>query len=156
MPAWLYRQLEKGPKIDRFKVIDRHGRLTTREAAQNETSDIVPMLARLSELDPGVGYAYYCHPEVDHVFKTPNEGGFCGYRNIQMQVSFIRNTKAQGHDKFSEKRSPGILMLQDLIEDAWDNGRCEISRDQIGKLRGTRKWIGTLEVCLAHPVSLAN
>jgi hypothetical protein len=148
MPDWLYRQLEKGPKVERVKKIDRNGRLVTHEFVQNETPDIVPMLARLSELDPGVGYAYFCHPAVDHIFKTPNEGGFCGYRNIQMQVSYLRNAKAPGYEMFPATRTPGILMLQDLIEDAWDNGISEISRDEIGKLRGTRKWIGTLEVCV--------
>jgi hypothetical protein len=148
MPRWLYEQLDKGPKITRVKHISRDGRTSVHEIIENETPGIVPMLARLSELDPSVGYAYYCHPSTTHICKTRKEGGFCGYRNIQMQVSYLRGAKADGHEKFPSTRTPGILDLQDKIEDAWDNGISEVSRSQIGALKGTRKWIGTLEVSL--------
>jgi hypothetical protein len=145
MPRWLYDQLDRGAKIHTEKQIGRDGRIVFHEIIDNETPGIVPMLARLSELDPGVRYAYYCHPSVIHICKTRKEGGFCGYRNIQMQVSYLRGAKAEGYDKFPP-RTPGILELQDFIEDAWDNGISEVSRAQIGILKGTRKWIGTLEV----------
>ncbi|KAF2668984.1 DUF1671-domain-containing protein [Microthyrium microscopicum] len=145
MPKWLYQQLERGPKVHRYNHISRDGRVVKHEVVENETPGIVPMLARLSELDPDVGYAFYCHPATTHVCKESNEGGFCGYRNIQMQVSYLQGAKAVGHEMFPGNQVPGILHLQDVIENAWDNGISPISRQQIGTLKGTRKWIGTLE-----------
>jgi hypothetical protein len=142
---WLYDKLDRGPKHRHVKKIDRRGNTVIHEVIENETPDIVPMLARLSELDPNVGYAYFCHPSVVHVFKTPHEGGFCGYRNIQTQMSWIRNARAQGYDKVGA-RTPGILTMQDWIEDAWDKGISSINRAETGGLRGTRKWIGASEV----------
>ncbi|KAE9978484.1 hypothetical protein BLS_000608 [Venturia inaequalis] len=47
---------------------------------------------------------------------------------------------------FFPGRTPGILDLQDHIEQAWDNGRHPYARQEVGRLKGTRKWIGTLEV----------
>jgi hypothetical protein len=145
MPGWLYNQLKNGPKIRTYTSKGRDGQITTHEVVENETPGIVPMLARLSELDPNVGIAYYGHPSTKHVCKTRNEGGFCGYRNIQMQVSYMQGAKAAGHENFPG-RTPGILTLQNHIEAAWDNGISEISRLEIGQLKGTRKWIGASEV----------
>ena len=82
---------------------------------------------------------------MQHVTKQKRDGPFCGYRNIQMLVSYMQGAKATGHDMFSE-RLPGILDLQDLIEAAWDGGICENSKYETGGIRGTRKWIGTPEV----------
>lgn len=74
------------------------------------------------------------------------EGGFCGYRNIQMMISFIRNTKSDGFEHFMEN-IPSILKLQDAIETAWDSGINDFGRIETGGIRGTRKFIGTSEVC---------
>jgi Peptidase family C78 len=145
MPKWLLDQLVKGPKIKNINTIGRDGRLIQEELIENETSGIVPILARLSELDPRVQYAYYCHPDVIHISKMNREGGFCGFRNLQMQISYIQGAKAQGHEHFGEY-APGILQLQDWIEEAWSNGIHEISKQQFGRLKGTRKWIGSSEV----------
>jgi hypothetical protein len=145
MPKWMYEQLDRGPKIKKSTTIGRDGRLIREEMIENETPGIVPMLARLSELDPLVQYAYYCHPDVIHICKTKKEGGFCGYRNLQMQISYIQGAKAQGHENFGAY-APGILQLQDWIEDAWDHGINTVSRQQFGRLKGTRKWIGSNEV----------
>jgi hypothetical protein len=149
MPRWLYEELLRGPKIKKINTIGRDGRLIREEIVENETSGIVPMLARLSELDPKVRYAYYCHPDVIHISKSRREGGFCGFRNLQMQISYIQGAKAQGHENFGAY-APGILQLQDWIEEAWDKGIHSISRQQFGKLRGTRKWIGSSEVGVLH------
>jgi hypothetical protein len=147
MPKWLHDQLAAGPKITVVNRIGRDGRLIKQEQVQNETPGIIPILAQLSALDRSVKEAYYCHPSTVHVGKTPREGGFCGYRNIQMVLSYIQGAKAQGHEEFPG-RTPGILTLQDLIENAWDKGINSIGRIQTGGIRDTRKYIGTPEVSL--------
>ncbi|KAL5119049.1 hypothetical protein ACEQ8H_002973 [Pleosporales sp. CAS-2024a] len=144
MPRWLHDQLTAGPKISTVNRIGRDGRLIKQEQVQNETPGIIPILAQLSALDRSVREAYYCHPSTLHIGKTPREGGFCGYRNIQMLVSYIQGAKAQGHDEFPG-RTPGILTLQELIEIAWDKGINTIGRIQTGGIRDTRKYIGTPE-----------
>jgi hypothetical protein len=73
------------------------------------------------------------------------EGGFCGYRNIQMMISFIRNANLDGWEHF-EGGIPSILELQDAIERAWDKGINVFGRIETGGIKGTRKFIGTSEV----------
>jgi hypothetical protein len=146
MPDWLYKQLRKGPKITKTKVISRSGGVVTQEKVEGETNGVLPVIRRLIENDAHSYMAYLCHPSVKQIGKDKNEGGFCGYRNIQMQVSYLQGAKAPGSEYFPGQ-TPGILELQEQIETAWDNNIHWYSRSQIGKLRGTRKWIGTLEVC---------
>ncbi|KAI4941764.1 hypothetical protein J4E86_010275 [Alternaria arbusti] len=144
MPKWLHDQLDAGPKITAVNRIGRDGRLIKHDQVQNETPGIIPILAQLSALDRTVKEAYYCHPSTLHVGKTPSEGGFCGYRNIQMLLSYIQGAKAQGYEEFPG-RLPTILKMQDHIEDAWDKGINSIGRVQTGGIRDTRKYIGTPE-----------
>lgn len=145
MPKWLHDQLEAGPTITVVNRIGRDGRLIKQEQVQNETPGVLPILAQLSALDRTVKEAYYCHPSTLHVGKTPKEGSFCGYRNIQMLISYIQGAKAQGHEEFPG-RLPGILTIQELIETAWDRGINHIGRTQTGGIKDTRKYIGTPEV----------
>ena len=86
MPAWLYRQLERGAKVSVVNQISHGGRLARLEVVANETRGILPVLAQLCEQDPMLSKVYLCHSGVQHVFKMAKEGGFCGYRNIQMMV----------------------------------------------------------------------
>jgi hypothetical protein len=151
MPRWLHDQLEAGPKITAVNRIGRDGRLIKHDQVQNETPGIIPILAQLSALDRSVKQAYYCHPSTLHVGKTPHEGGFCGYRNIQMLLSYIQGAKAQGYEEFPG-RLPTVLKMQDHIEDAWDKGINEIGRVQTGGIRDTRKYIGTPEVITYIPM----
>ncbi|KAF2457344.1 peptidase family C78-domain-containing protein [Lineolata rhizophorae] len=146
MPRWLFKQLEEGPRITMEQHISRRdGRLVKYEHVENETPGIVPVMAQLSALDDHVRTAYLCHPAVIHVGKTYKEGGFCGYRNIHMLVSYIMGAKAQGHGRFLGQRLPTILRLQEMIEEAWDRGINETGRMQTGGVYGTRKYIGTAE-----------
>lgn len=147
MPSWLHKQLAEQPKRITRNCIGYDGRIVREERIENVTTGIVPVLAQLSEADDCVCKAYYCHPAVSHVFKTRREGGFCGYRNAQMLISYIQDSKAQGVTHFSS-RMPNVLQLQDMIEDAWDRGFNEVCRDQTGGIKGTRKYIGTPEVTL--------
>lgn len=88
MPAWLHRQLERGAKVSVVNQISQGGRLVPLEMVANETRGILPVLAQLCEQDPTLSKVYLCHPGVQHIFKMAKEGGFCGYRNIQMIVCF--------------------------------------------------------------------
>lgn len=144
MPSWLYKQLSQGPPIQVSNIISRNGSIVKVEKIENETSDLIPALAQLIQQDRGVSKAFLCHPTVKHIFKTPKEGGFCGYRNIQMMVSFMQGTSFPGHDNFPGK-TPSIIRLQDLIEKAWDQGFNPTGRVETGGIRGTRKYIGTPE-----------
>ena len=145
MPKWLYDQMKSEPRIFRYNIIGQDGRLVAIERVENEAAGVVPMLARLSELDPSVEEAWFCHPAVRHISKYRHEGGFCGYRNIQMAISFLQGSKALGHQIFPNK-IPTVIQLQEWIEDAWDRGINDYARTEVGKLKGTRKWIGTSEV----------
>lgn len=144
MPAWLRRQLEQGAKVTVVNRLNADGRIVRLEQIANETRGILPVLYQLCEQDRSLSKVYLCHPDVQHVVKMAKEGGFCGYRNIQMMVSFIQDAKAEGHEHFPG-RIPSILQLQDLIERAWDLGFNSCGRIETGGIRGTRKFIGTPE-----------
>ena len=60
------------------------------EQIANETRGLLPVLSQLCEQDRSLSKVYLCHPDVQHVVKMAKEGGFCGYRNIQMVVRLIR------------------------------------------------------------------
>ncbi|KAL8802124.1 MAG: hypothetical protein Q9200_006693 [Gallowayella weberi] len=163
MPAWLHRQLERGAKVSIVNEISREGHVVQLETVANEIRGVLPVLAQLCEQDNMLAKAYLCHPGVQHVFKMAKEGGFCGYRNIQMMVgtflavlmsrsyvshikiSFIQATQSPGHEYFPA-RVPSVLDLQELIEGAWDRGINTVGRVETGGIRGTRKYIGTPEV----------
>lgn len=145
MPSSLIRLLEDGVKTTVSNKIGHDGKIIKVEVISNETPNLVPVLARLSVLDRKVARAFYCNPFVRHVAKLPQEGGFCGYRNIQMLISYIRDAAAPGHEHFDKKRLPSIIRLQDMIESAWDQGYNSAGRIETGGIRWTRKYIGTPE-----------
>ncbi|KAL3957938.1 hypothetical protein ACCO45_008516 [Purpureocillium lilacinum] len=124
MPQWLTRALKK------------NGYVCAR--------DIVPVLAQLLEHSPATSRAYLCHPCVQHISKLRREGGFCGYRNIQMLISYIVGAEAFGAELFGN-RVPPVFDIQDLIEAAWDMGYNPQGRIETGGIKGTRKFIGTPE-----------
>jgi zinc finger-containing ubiquitin peptidase 1 len=72
-------------------------------------------------------------------------GGFCGYRNIQMLVSYIIGANSYGADHFAGE-IPSVFKIQELIESAWDLGINPQGRIETGGVKGTRKYIGTPEV----------
>ena len=146
MPEWLRKQLEAGAKITLCNQLSLDGRLVQVETVANEFRGIIPVLEQLCEQDHGLSKIYFCHPDVIQVVKMAKEGGFCGYRNIQMLISFIRDAHSKGHERFG-RRLPSIIELQELIECAWDRGFNSVGRIETGGIRGTRKYIGTPEVC---------
>jgi hypothetical protein len=151
MPSNIRKMLEIGPKVTSFNRIQPDGSLLKVDVVANETSQVIPVLSKLCEQDNSVERAFFCHPAVRHVFKLPGEGGFCGYRNIQMLVSYIKDSRTDGHEKFPG-RLPSILTLQDMIEQAWDMDINSAGRIETGGVKGTRKYIGTSEVSLPMPM----
>ncbi|KAK0635188.1 peptidase family C78-domain-containing protein [Bombardia bombarda] len=125
MPEWLVAHLKKG--------------------GQKQSEGVIPVLALLLDQCSSTKYAYLCHPSVIHVSKLKREGGFCGYRNIQVLSSYVTGTKFKGHHHFDKQRIPSIFQIQDFIEAAWDRGINPHARLETGGIKGTRKYIGTPE-----------
>ncbi|KAK3297549.1 peptidase family C78-domain-containing protein [Chaetomium fimeti] len=124
MPDWLVVLLKK------------NGQVTSQ--------GVISVLALLLEQSPSTKYAYLCHPSVQHVSKLKREGGFCGYRNIQMLASCVVDAKFKGHEHFHGS-IPSIFQIQEWIEAAWDQGINPQGRLETGGIMGTRKYIGTPE-----------
>ncbi|OJJ06904.1 hypothetical protein ASPVEDRAFT_46266 [Aspergillus versicolor CBS 583.65] len=144
MPSWLLRMLNKGNPTTQVNRISPDGKLSRHSIIENETPNVVPVLARLCKQDKSVQRVFLCSTHVHHISKTPREGSFCGYRNIQMLVSYMQETRDRGNDYFPGAL-PTILQLQDMIERAWDMGYNSVGRAETGGIKGTRKYIGTSE-----------
>ena len=145
MPSWLYKQLVHGAHVQIVNTIGSDGSLVQIEKVENETPNLIPVIAQLCNQDHSLSKVFLCHPATKHIFKTHKEGGFCGYRNIQMLLSFMQGTSFPGHEHFPG-RTPTIIRLQDMIESAWDRGINSSGRIETGGICGTRKYIGTPEV----------
>lgn len=124
MPDWLVSHLHKNGQV--------------------VGKDVIPVLKQLLEQSPTTSYAYLCHPCARHVSKLRLEGGFCGYRNIQMLSSYIIGAGFEGSHHFGGKL-PSIFQIQEFIEEAWDKGINKQGRVETGGVRGSRKYIGTPE-----------
>ena len=154
MPARLQKQLKRGAATTvSTQIVD--GRLVRVEQVENEVHNIIPELARLCQADSSLSKVFLCHRTAKHIFKTPREGGFCGYRNIQMLISFLQGTEFPG-SQFFPGGTPSIFHLQDLIEGAWDSGFDSQARIQTGGIKGTRKYIGTPEVSFKTTSKIEN
>lgn len=106
---------------------------------------IIPLLEYASQRDQSVKMTYLCHPGVEYITKQKGEGSFCGYRNMQMMISYVVESD-NPHAAAVNNEIPSISRLQDLIEDAWDQGINSDGRVETGGIRGTRKHVGTPEV----------
>ncbi|KAL4806023.1 peptidase family C78-domain-containing protein [Aspergillus unguis] len=144
MPSWLLQMLHKGNATTKINKITPDGKLSKHVVVDNEASDVIPALAQLCKQDKSVQRTFLCSPHVHHIFKMPREGSFCGYRNIQMLVSYMQESRCPGSEHFPGAL-PSILQLQDRIERAWDMGFNSIGRAETGGIKGTRKYIGTSE-----------
>lgn len=65
-----------------------------------------------------------------------------------MLCSYITSVKFPGYNGING-RIPSIFQIQDYIESAWDAGINTQGRVETGGIKGTRKYIGTPEVCLS-------
>src|SRR2546423_15624721 len=101
MPESLIRELEKGGKESTVQRIGSDGKLVVSTLVSNETEGLISVIALLSEEDPDVETAWLCHPSVKHVGKEVyRAGGFCGYRNIQMMLSYCQSVPVAGAERF--------------------------------------------------------
>ncbi|KAI1398127.1 DUF1671-domain-containing protein [Hypoxylon fuscum] len=109
---------------------------------------VIPVLEQLLRQSHETQYAYICHPVAQHIWKLRGEGSFCGYRNIQMLISYLVGVSSSsappGAAAFAGN-IPDIFRIQDLIEAAWDMGVNAKGRIETGGVKGTRKFIGTPE-----------
>ncbi|KAG4034044.1 hypothetical protein MFRU_003g00220 [Monilinia fructicola] len=142
MPQWLVKLLQADGQYKTINRINADGQLRRVKYCPNQADGIIPVLAQLLDQDRAVSYAYLCDPAVLHVSKLLREGGFCGYRNIQMLSSYIVRSQFPGHNVFHDK-VPSIFDIQEYIENAWDQGINSQGRIETGGIRGTRKYIGT-------------
>ncbi|KAL4868479.1 hypothetical protein BDV12DRAFT_185851 [Aspergillus spectabilis] len=144
MPSWLLRMLDKGNTTTMPNRMTQDGKLSRHIIIENETPNVIPALAQLCRQDNSVQRAFFCSAHVHQISKMPREGGFCGYRNIQMLVSYLQECRGPGNAHFPGTL-PTILQLQNMIECAWDLGYNSVGRTETGGIKGTRKYIGTSE-----------
>ncbi|KAJ3357605.1 hypothetical protein HDU91_005387 [Kappamyces sp. JEL0680] len=72
-----------------------------------------------------------------------NDQWSCGFRNIAMLVSSLGREDTY-RDIF--KTVPAVEQIQQDIESGWAEGWDQEGREQLQRLKGTRKWIGSTEV----------
>ncbi|ORY72031.1 peptidase family C78-domain-containing protein [Pseudomassariella vexata] len=126
-------------------LLRRDGQVTSSDRDLHQVfTGVIPVLEQILDQNSRTAWAYLCHPCVWHVSKLKGEGGFCGYRNIQMMSSFIIGSRSTGATHF-RGRLPSIFRIQDYIEHAWDVGINAQGRVETGGVKGTRKYIGTPE-----------
>ncbi|KAF5879623.1 putative peptidase family c78 protein [Botrytis fragariae] len=142
MPSWLVKLLQADGQYKTINRINADGQLRRVKYCPNQADGIIPVLSQLLDQDRSVSYAYLCDPAVLHVSKLMREGGFCGYRNIQMMCSYIVKSQFPGHKVLGDV-VPTIFDIQEYIESAWDQGINSQGRIETGGIRGTRKYIGT-------------
>ncbi|OTA24565.1 hypothetical protein BTJ68_12881 [Hortaea werneckii EXF-2000] len=127
-----------------INTISKSGRLHQDLSIENETPDVIPILADLCATDPSTDVAYFCSPAVKHVRKIYCEGNFCGYWSMQMVLSYLQATGTLASD-VPRTTLPNVPEMQETIEQAWSNGIASHGRIETGGVKGTRKWIGTSE-----------
>jgi len=92
--------------------------------------------------------AFNICPHVDFESMGSAEGFGCGYRNLQMMISYlIRFPNLKRSLLKNSGTVPSILSIQESIEAAWKCNFDKISANQFQfSLKGSTKWIGTSEI----------
>ncbi|PQK11799.1 hypothetical protein BB8028_0003g04230 [Beauveria bassiana] len=139
--AILKHQLGKFAHEDQMPLRLRHY-LSSRD--DNSKDEVMQLLYDVLNDNSQTSSAYLAHPCVYRITKLRREGSFCGYRNIQMLISYLILATETGPRSFPDG-VPDIFQLQNLIEAAWDNGHNTRGRQETGGIKGTRKFIGTQE-----------
>lgn len=125
--------------------------LQPRPAAFYQMSeDLITLLLQCLQHQRGGPYTAAVSGHVVHYQTDPADNGFgCGYRNIQMLASHLmkRSQAMRGALFGGCGFVPDIASLQALVEDAWAAGWDSAGLEQLGRLQGTRTWIGTTEAC---------
>ncbi|KAG0348746.1 hypothetical protein BG004_004322 [Podila humilis] len=123
------------------------------------------MLLATSRLQGVTKVAYLADPSVAFFQGDKSDWGWgCGYRNIQMMLSYVvqqqRCSTSSSSHSYSDTPSsfsrssfhsdppiiPTIPQIQQQLEYAWSLGFDTMGAQQLGhKVEGTKKWIGTTE-----------
>lgn len=142
MPDHVRRHLINDAQPRTVNQIRSDGRLEQRIIIPNETPGLIPILADLCNIEQNTATTYLCDPSVRHIHKIQCDGNFCGYWNIQVLLTYLRrhHPGLRGMNYL-----PDVLLIQDTIERAWENGICIYGGVETGGIRGSRKWIGTHE-----------
>ena len=137
-------------------------RITTLLETQDQTTanrlpNIIPVLHDLLLSDPEVASAYLCDASVAQIHRLEGEGQhFCAYRNMQMLLSCVPGGSVNGIPVGGKGHALDVLELQRLIERAWEHGFNAHGRVETGGIVGTRKHVGTAEVCLQYLISTST
>lgn len=148
MPDDVRQYLMRAARPTHMQRIGGDGKLVKQAYVENETVGVIDVLSDLCSLDRGSAATYLCHPKVRHIRKLNCTGNFCGYWSIQMVLTYIQYINPRGPQTL-----PNVIKMQDIIEEAWDQGICSYSRVETGGIKNTRKWIGTQE-CVAFFTSI--
>ena len=107
-------------------------------------------LIRQTQLNKNTRERLLCSP-CDHYSSSFIDMGYgCGYRNVQMLLSSMREDEKLVDKLFNKgvKKMPSIKKIQQLIERAWELGFDLMGKAQLGgNLVNTSKWIGASDVC---------
>ncbi|KAG6869075.1 hypothetical protein C0993_003395 [Termitomyces sp. T159_Od127] len=112
-------------------------------------SGLIPLLKKAllsSHAQGSTLRAVLCSDRAIHVSRTSLDPGWgCGYRNFQMACAALmdQNIQPDYSTLLSGPPSPGVRDLQQWIEDAWNAGFDPRGAQQLKKLVGTKKWLGT-------------
>ncbi|KAI7711850.1 hypothetical protein KC353_g8690, partial [Hortaea werneckii] len=149
MPSSVRRRLINDALPRPVNTISKSGRLLQDHSIENETPDVIPVLADLCATDLTNQVVYFCSPVVKHVRKIYCEGNFCGYWSMQMVLSYLQATGSLASGTTTTTTTttilPNVLEMQETIEKAWSSGIASHGRIETGGIKGTRKWIGTSE-----------
>lgn len=131
-------------------MANRITKLISNESNDNAHPSIIQKLDNLLNKDPNVETALLCSRHAIQIHKMKGEGGhFCGYRNMQMLCLALGFCGYQASDGIDLRQKLSVPRLQDLIERAWDRGFNDHGRILTGGVKGTRKHVGTSEVCFS-------
>lgn len=146
MPDNIHAALCRGPQQRKYKFLRSDGSYKLLLIGVNETPDLIPVLSRLCAYHPTAAQVWLCDGGVRYVSKQlPDEGGLCGYRNLQMLISYIQHAMPPDEHPFSGC-VPTVIDMQEVIHKGWENGVNSHGLAETGGIRGTRKYIGTSEV----------
>ncbi|KAG0084522.1 hypothetical protein BGZ92_009794, partial [Podila epicladia] len=127
------------------------------------TFSLIPKAQMLLEASLSQGVtkiAYLADPSVAFFQGDKSDWGWgCGYRNIQMMLSYVvqqrslvphsRSNSLSLDTRFSTNDPsviPTIPQIQQQLEYSWSLGFDSVGAGQLGhKVEGTKKWIGTTE-----------
>jgi len=121
------------------------------DSSKSKTADVIEALTSFYTSISSKKKLIYLSVPCDHYSADIGDSGWgCGYRNLQMLISSLLKHPLYCEriaEKIGKDAMPSIPMLQTLIERAWTDGFDRAGCSQLGgKLKHTKKWIGTTEV----------